>query len=148
MTSLPSQSERYIICNGFKLSDTSGILKKLEKINETIEKNLKLKLCDLFIDYEIDFKLKTRLIKLNQIISNMVFKSLGEIVNFINSQDYYGDTYDKYRNEQIEANNFWVETFLPEPKNFKEIKKNIVDASFLTNKMNVDEAIQLEKILS
>lgn len=148
MTSLPSQSERYIVCNGFKLSDTSGILKKLEKINETIEKNLKLKLCDLFIDYEIDFKLKTRLIKLNQIISNMVFKSLGEIVNFINSQDYYGDTYEKYRNEQIEANNFWVQTFLPEPKKFKEVKKNIIDASFLTNKMNVDEAIQLEKILS
>lgn len=148
MTSLPSQSERYIICNGFKLSDISGVIKKLEKINETIEKNPKLKLCDLFTDYEINFKLKIRLIKLNQLISNMVFKSLGKIVNFINSQDYYGDTYEKYRNEQIEANNFWVQTFLPEPKYFKETKKKIIDSSFLTNKMNVDEAIELEKKLS
>lgn len=148
MTSLPSQSERYIVCYGFKLSDVSGVLKKLENINDIIDKNSKLKLCDLFIDYQIDFKLKTRLIKLNQLISNMVFKSLGEIVNFINSQDYYGDTYDKYRNEQIEATNYWVETFLPNPKNFKDVKKKIMETSFLTNKMNVDETIQLEKILS
>ncbi len=148
MTSIPSQTERYIICNGFKLSDTSGVLKKLDKIQDIIDKNPKLKLCDLFMDYEIDFKLKIRLIKINQLTSNMVFKSLGEIVNFINNQDYYGDTYEKYRAEQIEANNFWVETFLPDPKNFKEAKKKIIDASFLTNKMNVDEAIQLEKILS
>jgi hypothetical protein len=147
MTSLPSQSERYIVCINFKLNDNSGILKKLEKINEIIDKNSKLKLCDLFTDYEIDFKLKIRLIKLNQLISNTVFKSLGEIVNFINSQDYYGDTYEKYRNEQIEANNFWVETFLPDPKNFKEAKKKIVEMSFLTNKMNVDDALHLEKIL-
>ena len=148
MTSKPSQSEKYIVCNGFKLSDVTGIVKKLEKIIDTIEKNPKLKLCDLFSDYEIDFKLKIRLIKLNQLVSNMVFKSMGEIVNFINSQDYYGDTYETYREKQIEANNFWVETFFPDPKDFKEVKKKIVDASFLTNKMNVDDSIYLEKKLS
>lgn len=147
MTSLPSQTEKYIICSGFKLNDTSGILKKLEKIREIIDRNPKLKLNDLFLDYEIDRKLRIRLIKLNQLISNGVFKSLGEIVNFINSQDYYGDTYEKYRNEQINANKFWVETFLPDPKVFKENKKKIIEASILTNKMNVDDAMYLDKII-
>ncbi len=147
MTSKPEQSEKYIICNGFKLSDVSGVLKKLEKIKDIMMENPKLKLCDLFIDYEIDKRLKIRLIKINQLVSNMVFKSLGEIVNFINNQDYYGDTYENYRAEQMEANNFWVETFLPDPKNFKEIKKKIIEASVLTNKINVDDAINLEKVL-
>ncbi len=145
MTSKPSQTEKYIVCSGFKLSDSSGVLKKLEKIEEVINRNPKLKLSDLFMDYEIDFKLKIRLIKINQLISNLVFKSLGKIVNFINSQDYYGDTYEKYRDEQIDANKFWLDTFLPEAKNFKELKKKNNELSFLTNKMNVDDAIQLEK---
>ena len=148
MTSLPSQSERYIVCIGFKLGDVSGVLKKLEKIQEVIDRNPKMKLCDIFTDYDIDFKLKIRLIKINQLISNLVFKSMGEIVNFINNQDYYGDTYEKYRDEQIEANNFWVQTFLPDPKNFKESKKKINELSFLTNKINVDDVISLEKKIS
>lgn len=145
LTSKPSQTEKFIVCNGFKLSDSSGVLKKLEKIEEIINRNPKLKLSDLFMDYEVDFKLKIRLIKINQLTSNLVFKSLGKIVNFINSQDYYGDTYENYRIEQIDANKFWLDTFLPEAKNFKELKKKNNELSILTNKINVDDSIQLEK---
>jgi len=145
MTSVPSTSEKYLVCSGFKYSDTTGIAKKLDSIYSVVQKNQKLKLCDLFIDHHIDRKLRVRIIKMNELVSNQLFKSLGEIVNFINAQDYYGDTYEKYRDEQINANNFWVETFLPDPKNYKETKKRITDASFLTNKINVDDAINLER---
>jgi hypothetical protein len=147
MTSKPSTSEKYIVCIGFKFSDTSSIVKKLEKIKETIDKNNKLKICDLFTSYKIDNKIKLRLIKLNELTSNKLFQAIGEIVNFINGQDYYGDTYEKYREKQIEANKYWTDTFLPDPTDFKEMKKKIIDASFLTNKINVDEAIELEKKL-
>ena len=37
MTSKPSISEKYIVCIGFKISDTSSIVKKLEKINSKLQ---------------------------------------------------------------------------------------------------------------
>ena len=145
MISKPSTSEKFIVCIGFKFSDISNPLKKMEKIKTIINKNNKMKICDLFNSYEINEKLKIRLIKINILTSNKLFQSIGEIVNFINSQDYYGDTYENYRNKQIEANDFWINTFYPDPKDFKETKKKITDSSFLTNKINVDDTIQLEK---
>jgi len=145
MISKPSTSEKFIVCIGFKFSDISNPLKKMEKIQTIINKNNKMKICDLFNSYEINEKLKIRLIKINILTSNKLFQSIGEIVNFINSQDYYGDTYENYRNKQIEANDFWINTFYPDPKDFKETKKKITDSSFLTNKINVDDTIQLEK---
>ncbi len=147
MTSKPSTSEKYAVCIGFKSSDSASqsILKKLEKIEEVINKNTNKNICDLFNSYEIDHRLRVRLTQLNLLTSNKLFKSIGEIVNFVNSQNYYGDTYQDYRDKQIEANNFWTETFFPEPKDFKEAKKKITEASFVTNKINVDESIQLEK---
>jgi len=147
MISTPSTSEKFAVCVGFKFGDVSTILKKMEKILETYNKNNKMQICDLFTKYEINTHLKSRLIKLNQLTSNKMFKSIGEIVNFINSQDYYGDTYETYHNKQIDAANYWVDTFLPDPKNYKESKKKITDASFLTNKMNVDDSLALEKKL-
>lgn len=147
LTSKPNTTEKYAVCIGFKVSNTTQIIKKLDKIFDLINKNNKLKVCDIFNSYDIDKKLKIRLIKINQLTSNFIFKSIGEMVNFVNSQDYYGDTYEKYRDLQIEANNFWVETFLPEPKKYKENKKKITEASILTNKINVDDAIELEKKL-
>lgn len=147
LTSKPNTTEKYVVCIGFKLSDTTQIIKKLDKIFYLINKNNKLKISDIFNSYDIDKKLKIRLIKINQLTSNFIFKSIGEMVNFVNGQDYYGDTYEKYRDLQIEATNFWVETFLPDSKKYKENKKKITEASILTNKINVDDAIELEKKL-
>ncbi len=147
MTSKPSTSEKYVVCIGFKFGEVASVLKKLEKIEDLVNKNNNKNICDLFNSYEIDHKLRVRLTQLNLLTSNKMFKSIGEIVNFVNSQNYYGDTYQDYREKQIEANNFWTETFFPEPKEFKEAKKKITEASFATNKINVDESIHLEKIL-
>jgi 23S rRNA U2552 (ribose-2'-O)-methylase RlmE/FtsJ len=147
MTSKPSISEKYLVCIGFKSEKLDEIIKKLEKIKNIIDANDNLKINDIFVSYNIDKKIKIRIIKLNEMISNKLFSAKGDMVNFVNGQDYYGDTYEKYREKQIEANNYWTETFLPDPSNFKEIKKQIVDASFLTNKINVDKALELEKYI-
>jgi len=124
-----------------------NINKKINEINETLTKHPKMKLCDIFKSYNIDNQLKTRFIKLNILITNNLFKAIGENVNFVNGQNYYGDKYQQYREEQIAANNYWVETFLPEPSNFKETKKKIVENSITANKINMDDTIRLEKIL-
>ena len=144
-----SESERFIICMGFKYTDKdneyNNILKKIEEINKLINDNAKMTLCNIFKTYELTFKFKIRMIKLNTLLTNKLFKAIGENVNFINSQKYYGDKYQQYRDAQIEANNYWVETYLPELKNFKEIKKRIVENSHNSNKINMDDCIQLEK---
>jgi hypothetical protein len=151
LTSRPSSSERFIIGIGFKYNDKDkdyvNALKKIEEINKLLQDNDKMKLSNIFKSYKIENNLKMRLIKLNTMISNNLFIAIGENVNFVNSQNYYGDKYQQYRDEQINANNFWVETFLQKPQDFKEVKKKVVENSITTNKINMDDVIKLEKII-
>jgi 23S rRNA U2552 (ribose-2'-O)-methylase RlmE/FtsJ len=150
-TSKPSTPERFIIGIRFKYTDKdkeySNVLKKIEEINKLLNNNNKMKISDIFKTYKLDHNLKIRLIKLNTMISNNLFIAIGENVNFVNSQNYYGDKYQQYRDEQISANNYWVETFLQTPADFKEVKKKIVENSIITNKINMDDVIKLEKII-
>jgi hypothetical protein len=149
LTSRNSSSEKFIICIGFKFNDKdkeyNNILKKTEAIIDLINKNPKLRICDVFTKYDLNHSFKIRMIKLNTLMSNMYFKAIGENVNFVNGQNYYGDKYQEYRDAQIEANNYWVETFMPDSKDFKEMKKKITENSFNSNKINMDESIRLEK---
>ena len=151
LTSKASSSERFIICIGFKYNDKdkeyTNIDKKIENIINIINKNQKLKIYDLFNKYEFTKQFKSRMIKLNTMLSNKYFKGIGEEVNFVNSQNYYGDKYQQYRDAQIEANNYWVETYLPNIKDFKEVKKKIMENSYNSNKINMDDVIKLEKEL-
>jgi 23S rRNA U2552 (ribose-2'-O)-methylase RlmE/FtsJ len=145
LTSKPSHSEKYIVCIGFKVNETD--IKKVEKIYNKLNDNNKLKVIDIFTEYEINKELKLRLIEMNRTLSNNLFKSIGKIVNFVNSQNYYGDEYQNYREEQINANIYWVLTFLPESKDFKDNKKIIMENSILSNKMILDNLGKLDKII-
>jgi 23S rRNA U2552 (ribose-2'-O)-methylase RlmE/FtsJ len=151
LTSRPSSPERFVIGIGFKYTDKdkeyTNALKKIEDINKLLNDNSKMKLSDIFKSYKLDHTLKVRLIKLNTMISNNLFIAIGENVNFVNGQNYYGDKYQQYRDEQISANTYWVETFLQNSKDFKEMKKKIVENSITTNKINMDDAIRLEKVI-
>lgn len=151
LTSRSSTPEKFIVCIGFKYTDTDkeyiNAYKKINEINESLIKNSKMKICDIFKSYNIENQLKTRFIKINTLITNNLFKGIGENVNFVNGQNYYGDKYQQYRDEQITANNYWIETFLPEPKDFKDTKKKIIENSITANKINMDDSIRLEKII-
>jgi len=145
-TSKPDTSERFIVCQNFNITDKE--INKLDKILKTLNDNPKLKIIDIFSSYEIEKDLHLRIIELNTILSNNYFIAIGKIVNFVNSQNYYGDQYQKYRDDQINAHKYWNETFLIEPKNYKESKKRIMDNSILSNKMTMDKMIQLSKNVS
>ena len=150
-TSRVSTSEKFIVCIGFKYNDKDKeyitAIKKIEDIQNIMNKNPKLKLSDIFKSSNIDNSYKARIIKLNIMITNIVFKGISENINFVNGQNYYGDKYQQYREEQINANNYWIETFLPEPATFKETKKKIIENSIASNKINMDDSIRLEKNL-
>ncbi len=142
-TSKRDTSERFIVCHNFNISDKEII--KLENILKTLNLNPKLKIIDIFSSYEIEKDLQLRIIELNTILSNNYFMEVGKIVNFVNSQNYYGDQYQKYRDDQINANKYWIETFLVESKNYKESKKKIMENSILSNKISMDKMIKLSK---
>jgi 23S rRNA U2552 (ribose-2'-O)-methylase RlmE/FtsJ len=145
-TSKPDMSERFIVCQNFNISDKE--ITKLDKLLKTLNLNPKLKIIDIFSSYEIEKDLHMRIIELNTVLSNNYFIATGKIVNFVNSQNYYGDVYQKYRDDQINANKYWTDTFLVESKNYKENKKKIMENSILSNKMIMDKMIKLSKNIS
>lgn len=145
-TSKPNMSERFIVCHNYNITDKE--ISKLEKIIKNINENKQLKINDLFTNYNIEKDLHLRIIEINTILSNQYFKAIGEMVNFINSQNYYGDQYQKYREKQINANKFWIDTFLVESKNYKESKKKIMDSSIMSNKMLIDKMIKLSSLVN
>jgi hypothetical protein len=84
---------------------------------------------------------------MNTEILNTQFKAIGDIITFINSQNYYGDTYQEKREEQIQSAEYWTKLFFMENNEFKENKKKINDISFSSNKINIDKSIEFEKTL-
>jgi hypothetical protein len=150
LTSKLSDPERYIICMDFKYSNNDKkfqeIFKNLEKLYVQAESS-KLNIVDLFPSYEISRELQIRILQMNVVLGNNLFKQNGEIVSFINSQNYYGDTYQSYRDKQIEATEYWTKLFLPDVKEYNSTKNKIKEISFLSNKINTDMAIKLDKII-
>jgi hypothetical protein len=150
LTSKLSDPEKYIVCVGFKYSNSDKklqeILKGLEKLYDDAVKS-KYNIVDIFTTYEPTKEFLMRILQMNLVLGNNQFKQAGDIVSFINSQNYYGDTYQNYRDKQIEAAEYWTKIFLPDEKEFKQNKNKIIEISFLSNKINTDAAIKLEKTI-
>jgi hypothetical protein len=141
-----ADSEKYIICQGFKSSDSR--IKILEKIYDSAIKNKKLNLVDFFEEFKIPKNFKNTLIKLNTDVANNQFKTINEMITFINKKNYYGEDYQDRRKMQIEANNFWNQHFIPSAKdlNVARLKtKEMRDNSLNENKIRI---INLEKVIS
>jgi 23S rRNA U2552 (ribose-2'-O)-methylase RlmE/FtsJ len=151
LTSRPSNSEKYAVCIGFKYSDSDAKLKNILKIMNDmhleIYKNKNLNIVDIFPEYELSKSFLSRMIQMNTEILNTQFKSIGNIITFINSQNYYGDTYQEKREEQIQSADYWTKLFFMDNGEFKENKKRINDISFSSNKMNIDKSLDFEKTL-
>jgi 23S rRNA U2552 (ribose-2'-O)-methylase RlmE/FtsJ len=151
LTSRPSNSEKYAVCIGFKYSESDAklknILKTMNNMHEQIYKNKNLNIVDIFPEYELSKQFLSRMIVMNTEILNTQFKSIGNIITFINSQNYYGDTYQEKREEQIQSAEYWTKLFFMENNEFKENKKKINDISFSSNKINIDKSIEFEKTL-
>jgi 23S rRNA U2552 (ribose-2'-O)-methylase RlmE/FtsJ len=151
LTSRPSNSEKYAVCIGFKYIESDMKLKMILNImnnmHSQIYKNKNLNIVDIFPEYELSKSFLSRMKLMNTEILNTQFKAIGDIITFINSQNYYGDTYQDNREEQIQAADYWTKLFFMESGEFKENKKKINDISFSSNKINIDKSIEFEKTL-
>jgi len=113
-TSRPSNSERYMICKGYKGLD-AALITKLENLLEDMNTHHKagLEIVDLMSNYVIP---RNYLVAHNNIslqLSQTQFLAINRIVSYIKSNDYFGDQYHQYLAQQKNANDYWVQTFYP-----------------------------------
>ena len=121
--SRPSENEKYIICKNYKDKEGKKIISNLEEIKKNIKNEF---ISDIFLDLDIPkefvnvFKFTNiKLISQQQIIIN-------EIIKYIKNNNYFGDKYHEYRNQQIEATTQWVTNFYPPSNNlYKENKDSL-----------------------
>ncbi len=124
LLSRPSNSEKYFVCMDFKYNENDSkyklMLKKLDKIHELAHKNKNLNLVDIFKNFIPSKNIIDYIIYINIEIANNQFKELNDIVEYINSLNYYGDTYQMKRDLQIYANKYWIKRFYPAVTDFNK----------------------------
>ncbi len=149
LMSRQSNSEKYLVCRNFK--DDKSKLKNIALLESVLKEVFKHKgknIVDIFPKYKIEGDFKAALIKLNTEISNKQLILINRMVDFIQKQNYRGDTYQNSRNEQIEASKFWTNVFFPEVSQFANSKKMIEKFTKDIEVTNENGKINLEKKLS
>jgi len=120
--SRPSDNEKYIICKNFDINNKELIISNLETILKSLKDNY---ITDIFININNDmlkdlyntFKfINIKIVNQQQIIIN-------DIVKYIKENNYYGDKYHEYRNQQIDASQWWITNFLPPSNNLYKVNK-------------------------
>lgn len=147
MFSRESNSEKYIICKRFKYDQKKDKTKlntrieQLEYILENINSN------DFVQDIFPDMKLPNEYIDMfkfmNIMIANKQQIMINKIVTYIKDNNYYGDKYHSYRDEQIQATKWWTDTFYTK----KYDKSLMKDVDTILN-YNKQESIQFTKLFN
>ena len=138
-----SNSEKYIICKNFKYDQVKDAkvvedkLINLEKILENMKTN------DFVFDIMPELKLPDDFIStfryLNISIANKQQIMINKIVKYIKENNYYGEKYHNYRNDQIESTKKWISEYYPPDKKIlaKKLKEFEV---ILKNKTNFNSS--------
>jgi len=130
LTSRASNSEKYIVCLGFKkIPDINDKIEKLELILELLNSNKNMHLIDIFPDYEYPKEFLGAIIKSNTMISNKQYINLNNIIRFVNGQNFRGDDYTQYRQMQIDASKYWIGRFFPTSNEFGKQRESVVKAT-------------------
>lgn len=131
LMSRPSNSEKYAVCVDFKYDEKNkefkDISKKLLGMLDEMHKNNDKNVVDIFESYDIPDDIINHMVYINMKIANEQFKSINEIITFIENQNFHGEAFESGREKQIEATKFWLETFFPEPSKIKQSKEKASD---------------------
>lgn len=133
-----SNSERYLVVKGFKYSQTKDkkvLDQQLEILEEVLTKmNVEKFTMDIFEDLEISTKLKQQFIFINKKIANVQQIMINKIVKYIKGNNYFGEDFHNYKDNQIKAVNWWISTFYPDKKGYKEtLEKNTKEFDRIIN---------------
>lgn len=132
--SRPSNSEKYIICKGFKYDqnkDSSLLDKKIKSLEKVLGGMNSIKFVyDIYPDLDLPAEYVDRFKFINIKIANPQQIMINEIVKYIKENNYFGDKYHMFREKQINATKWWVNNFYPPSnnllaKNKEELEKLI-----------------------
>ncbi len=111
-----TNSEKYIICKGFKGADND----KIKYLEDTLTKCKTDKFInEMFPKYTISDENLNMFKYINIQIANTQQIMINNLVVYIKSNNYFGDAYHNYREQQIKANKWWINTFFTDKLNEK-----------------------------
>ena len=140
-------SSKYIICTKFKYDNIAPITKKiksLETVLNEINANQNKFVYDVYPDLEVSQEYINKFKFINIRIANQEQIMINDIIVYIKGNNYFGESYHKYRNIQIESIKSWVSNFYPPSKNLydtnreeltKSIKQNMEKYEMDANKL-------------
>jgi 23S rRNA U2552 (ribose-2'-O)-methylase RlmE/FtsJ len=114
-----TNSEKYIICKGFKHNevDKTTIKKLLDVLKKCETKEFINDIFPNFIIKDEDLNI-FKYININ--IANTQQIMINNLIVYIKSNNYFGDMYHNYRDLQIKANKWWIDNFFTEKLNEKK----------------------------
>jgi 23S rRNA U2552 (ribose-2'-O)-methylase RlmE/FtsJ len=137
-------SEKFLVCKGFQGVDPK-IINKLESLLDKLSENQNKNIANIFPKYKISNELLVTFIKLNTHISNKQLININEIIDFLNKQNYRGDTYNERRELQIKNSQYWISRFFGNDADKQ--KKSIIEDNEKIVKDNLDSINLLSKTL-
>lgn len=118
-TSRYTHQERYIICKGFayehKDDKLSNKIKMLE--NTLTQCKTSVFINDIFPKLHIGEEILNIFKYINITQANIQQININNIVSYIKSNNYFGDKYHSYRDDQIKATKWWIEHFFTDKYN-------------------------------
>ena len=116
-------NEKYLICKNLNISDKdkNNLISKLEKILNDFNKS-NLVITDLISDKVYEMEEIKSIVSINNNLSNNEHNNINKIIDYRNKKNYFGEEYNKFRNNQIKNTDWWFNTFIK--KNYKELIKN------------------------
>jgi hypothetical protein len=113
-----TNSEKYIICKGFKYDNVNE--KHLKILEETLKKcETKEFINDIFPEFKLKDEDLNIFKYININIANTQQIMINNLIVYIKSNNYFGDMYHHYREQQIKANKWWIDNFFTDKLNEK-----------------------------
>lgn len=130
-----TNANKYLICQGFKNSSSNkNIIKSLQNILDTMNKYSNKYVYDVYPDLQVPKDYLNKIKFSNIKLTNQEQIMINDIIVYIKNNNYFGEDYHKYRNNQIQLTKWWIEHYLPPSKNIydkvkednsKEIKQTL-----------------------
>ncbi len=113
-----TNSEKYIICKGFKYDTVNE--KHIKILEDTLKKcETKEFINDIFPNFILKDEDLNIFKYININIANVQQIMINNLVVYIKSNNYFGDMYHSYREQQIKANKWWIDNFFTDKLNEK-----------------------------
>ena len=121
-------SEKFLICKNFLGVDNKQIEKLELLLDALLDGTNKTKnIANIFPKFKLSDEIKNTFIKINTNISNNQLININEIIDFLNKQNYRGDTYNERRDMQIKSSEFWISRFLLNEKSLDTERNKIIE---------------------